>query len=127
MTDIVLDSSAILALIFQERGADRVAATLSRAVMSSVNAAEVFGKHDEIQKSPAQFEAILTSGAVRLVTFSLDLARGTGGLRSATKHLGLSLGDRACLALALREGLPVMTADRHWTKLAIGVTIECIR
>jgi PIN domain nuclease of toxin-antitoxin system len=61
------------------------------------------------------------------VPFDEELARGAGALRPATKSLGLSLGDRACLALAQREGLPVLTADRAWAKLAVGVEVKVIR
>jgi PIN domain nuclease of toxin-antitoxin system len=61
------------------------------------------------------------------VDFDIDLARRTGVLRAATAKLGLSLGDRACLALAQREGAPVYTADRHWRGAVSGVDIRLIR
>jgi PIN domain nuclease of toxin-antitoxin system len=55
------------------------------------------------------------------------MARQTGALRPATKALGLSLGDRACLALARRERLPILTADRSWAKLDLGIPIKVMR
>ncbi|MFZ1106612.1 MAG: PIN domain-containing protein [Hyphomicrobiaceae bacterium] len=62
-----------------------------------------------------------------IVPFDEELARQTGALRPATRSLGLSLGDRACLALAQRERLPVLTADRSWAKLDLGIAITMVR
>ena len=64
---------------------------------------------------------------LEVVPFDEDLARQTGALRPVTKSLGLSLGDRACLALAQRERLPIVTADKSWAKLDLGIAIKVVR
>ena len=127
MAKVVLDASAVLALIRREKGADKVAPVMNDGLLSSINAAEVYSKLDEWRVTQLEHDVYHNLIVNQIVPFGPDLALATGRLRHITKPLGLSLGDRACLALALREGLPVMTADRHWTKLAIGVTIECVR
>ena len=68
-----------------------------------------------------------TERGVEIIDFGLDLADRTGELRRETRHLGLSLGDRACLALAESEGLPAMTADKKWAGANLGVDIRIIR
>ena len=95
--------------------------------MSTVNLAEVFSKLMERGLSADQADAIVYRYGFEVVPFDEELARRTGALRPATKTLGLSLGDRACLALALREALPVVTTDRNWTKLTLGIEIRVVR
>ena len=95
--------------------------------MSAVNLAEIFTKLAERGLSPPEADSILYRYRFEVVPFDEALARQTGALRPETKSLGLSLGDRACLALAQREHLPVFTADRNWTKLKVGVEIRVIR
>jgi ribonuclease VapC len=127
MAKIVLDASAYLAMIKGEKGWARVAAVLPDAVMSSVNAAEIYAKLSEWQLTRdelAKYEALM-EGLV--VAFDNDLALRSGVLRKATRHLGLSLGDRACLALAQRLGVPVLTADQAWANAPSGIEIEIIR
>lgn len=127
MASAILDASAVLAHIRGERGSDGIAQLSADAFMSAVNLAEVISKLMERGLSAEQADAIVYRYGFDVVPFDEALARRTGALRPETKSLGLSLGDRACLALAQREGLPVLTADRSWAKLAIGVEVKVIR
>jgi ribonuclease VapC len=123
----VLDASAVLAAMFREPGCEQVEARLDDSVICSVNAAEVVTKlvdlgfpRDDVVD---QYKAL----RLDIVDFDESLALLAGTLRGATRHKGLSLGDRACLALAIREGATAMTADRVWTELDLGCKIELIR
>jgi|SoiMethySBSTD1v2_1073268.scaffolds.fasta_scaffold4732378_1 ribonuclease VapC len=127
MASVVLDASALLAHIREEPGSSLVADLAADALMSTVNLAEVFSKLMERGLSADQADAIVYRYGFEVVPFDEELARRTGALRPATKTLGLSLGDRACLALALREALPVVTTDRNWTKLTLGIEIRVVR
>lgn len=127
MTGAVLDASAVLALYFGEPGFAEVESQLPGALLSSVNYTEVVGKClDRGESFEATLRNIATFG-VDVVVYDAALARRAGQLRPLTKRLGLSLADRACLALAEREGLPVLTADRSWKSLALDVDIRLIR
>ena len=123
----VLDASALLALFHDERGAERVEAALEGALISTVNWAEV------IQKSVAHgvkvdgmHEELLGTG-VTFEVFTQPQAEIAGKLWTETRRLGLSLGDRACLALGLERSLPVITADRVWKKLRLEIAVDVIR
>jgi ribonuclease VapC len=127
MGDVVLDTSAFLALVRGERGWDNVVAVLPGSVICSVNAAEAYARLSDwsyTRDQQAKCHLLLKD---RIVPFDTDLALRSGALRGPTKAEGLSLGDRACLALAQRLGVPAVTADQAWKKLNIGVTIEMIR
>ena len=125
-SEIVLDASAILALLKGERGADLVLAALDRAAVSCVSVAEVQGKLVGAGLDrQAAWERIAILGC-RTVPFNDDLARETGSLVAATHPYGLSLGDRACLALAIERHATVYTTDREWTRLGLGLKIEVI-
>ena len=127
----VLDASALLALLNGETGAERVAAALrAGSFMSAVNYSEVVAKLDEAGMPAAEIRAALEPLELNVVSFDRGLAYRAGGLRSATRTLGLSLGDRACLALAQFDALPALTAERSWAKLdtaALSVAVEVIR
>jgi ribonuclease VapC len=127
VSETVLDASALLALLQAEPGAERVAAALPRAALSSVNLSEVVAK---LADGGLPIEAIRASlGALDLDvrSFDEDSAYEAGGLRPATRAHGLSLADRACLALARRLGATALTADRAWIDLEVGVAVEAIR
>lgn len=126
-TEFVMDSSAILALVFQEPGREHVAVALPGALISSVNLTELISKMLDRGLSLEQVDDQMNDFSVVTVNFDGDLAIQAGVLRAATRHRGLSLGDRACLALAIREGLPVMTADRAWSDLDLPVEVVLIR
>jgi ribonuclease VapC len=123
----VLDASVILAAILGELSSDQAEGWMAGSCVSTVNVSEVFAKLLDKGFPP---EAIIESiEAMKLDarSFDPDLAKETGLLRGPTRHAGLSLGDRACLALASQLGLPAATADRAWGNLDIGVQIELIR
>lgn len=124
---IVLDASAVLAVIFQEPGGDLVVQNALGSWLSAVNYAEVVTKVVD-----QGFDADRATRAMRrlrpqLSPFDQAQAQRTGELRTATAGLGLSLGDRACLALAETLDATVLTADRNWARLNLGIRIELIR
>jgi PIN domain nuclease of toxin-antitoxin system len=123
----VLDSSALLAYLNRERGVDVVAAIMSNAVVSSVNLAEVVTKLVTRGETLDGARTALSVVQLQIIDFTRSLAEQAGGLVTRTRSKGLSLGDRACLALAQREGVPAFTADRAWASLDIGVEIRLIR
>ena len=129
MTSIVLDASALLALLRGESGAERVGAVLSDSAMSAANLAEVVGYLARNGADEAGVRQVLAPLPVAWVSFDDALAYDAGMLVAATKSAGLSFGDRACLALARRLHLPAMTADRAWSSIAstVGVTVDLIR
>jgi PIN domain nuclease of toxin-antitoxin system len=128
MNRVVLDASALLALLNGEPGADKLTPQLlSAAVSSTVNLAEVHGKLVERGLSPEDAWEATLSPVREAVAFTAEHARIAGSLFAQTRPLGLSLGDRACLALALALKTPVYTADQSWKKLKLPVRIHVIR
>jgi ribonuclease VapC len=124
----VLDASALLALLNGESGSEYVASVIvDGAVISTVNLAEVVTKLSELGMPEVLLHDVLGSLGLEIVDFDFKQAYQVGLLRPLTRHAGLSLGDRACLALAKQLGLPALTTDRVWERLAIGVTVEIIR
>lgn len=125
---VVLDSSAILAVIHQEPGWEKLPKTLlETAAVSTVNLAEVQGKLVNSGWSPEDAWEDATSAVREVFVFSPDHAKITGNLIAQTRPSGLSLGDRACLALALELNAPVYTADRSWKNLKLPISIHVIR
>src|SRR3972149_11529847 len=124
VSEAVLDASALLAVLQDERGAELVeAAAAGGALISAVNWAEVLskladaGEHLEPLSEDLVWSAVLRD--VGVIPFGVEDAERVAELRSATRGLGLSLADRACLALAMRLELPALTTDRAWTELAL--------
>ena len=95
--------------------------------MSAVNASEVVTKLVDLGADGEEARQSLLAFGLTIRPFDAAQATEAGMLRAATRAQGLSLGDRACLALALREGARVMTADRAWAKLDLGVEVVLIR
>lgn len=124
---VVLDASALLALIRQEPGHERVASALGDAAMSTVNVSEVLAKIARDGDDPAAWAGWMNRLDLRWVSFDREQALLTAMLVRPARSLGLSLGDRACLALARQLRCPALTADRAWLKLDAGVVIELIR
>jgi PIN domain nuclease of toxin-antitoxin system len=127
MANAVLDASAVLAHIRGEQGSRDFERIAADALLSTVNLAEIVAKLAERNLTLDQADAIIYRYDFVIVPFDEHLARRAGALRPATRSLGLSLGDRACLALAEREGLPAITTDRSWSKLELGIDIVVAR
>ncbi len=124
----MLDASTILALIHQEPGSDKLPLELLvNASASTVNLAEVQGKLVSKGWTPDEAWQDATGVVEQVIPFTAQHAKTAGTLISQTRSLGLSLGDRACLALALELNAPVYTADRSWKNLKVGVRIHVIR
>jgi PIN domain nuclease of toxin-antitoxin system len=127
VADSVLDSSALLCLLNDEAGAQLVAAALPKAAISAVNLAEVVAKLRERGLAVADVRDALDGLSLEVRPFTAAQAYETGDLRPATRALGLSLDDRACLTLAADLGVPALTADREWLKLKLNVEVKAVR
>lgn len=127
MKSVVLDASALIAAIFEEEGGQIVEQHLSHAILSTVNMAEVATYMLNHGIGSKEIYSSLSDLALETLDYTEKHAFLTAELRSKTKSKGLSLGDRACLSLAISEKLPVLTADRAWAKLDLGVKIQLIR
>ena len=127
MSRAVLDSSVLLAVLFREPGADAVNLRLPGAKISAVNLSEVAAKMTERGVPLEKAVEILSRQPLEVIPFDAEQAYIAASLRPVTRNLGLSLGDRACLALGLKWGLPVITADQLWAKADVGVRVEIIR
>lgn len=125
----VLDASAVLCLINDEPGAERVAAVLPSSAVSAVNLAEVASKLGELGAGAEAARDLLAPLHLAVVAFDERSGFATGALRVATRRRGLSLGDRACLALAADHGATALTTDKAWAEAgeAIGVPVEMLR
>ena len=130
MSRIVLDASALLAILNDEPGAEKLTSQpglLREAVISTVNLAEVQGKLVDQGIDPEEAWKAALSLVGEVLAFSSEHARITGDLLPGTRHLGLSLGDRACLAVGMALKAPIYTGDRDWKKLRLAVQIHVIR
>ncbi len=124
---VVLDASALLAYLQDEPGAERVGAVIAQSVMSTVNWAEVIGKARDRGVDTQGLREDLASLGLALEPLSAVQAELVGYLKGLTARQGLSLGDRACLALGSDRGEAVYTADRAWLRLNLGVEVQAIR
>ena len=124
---IALDASAFLAFLFREKGHERVAAILNQACLSTVNLAEVVGRFVLDGHDVEPVLQRLTATPLEIVPFGQADAALAASLLPRTRRLCLSLGDRACLALAMARGIPAVTAHRSWLKLDLELEIEVIR
>jgi PIN domain nuclease of toxin-antitoxin system len=129
MTLVALDASAVLAMLLGEPGSEKVRAVLDGALLGAVNLAEIVSHYAKLGAAQPDIEEILRPLPVRVVPVDAALSYDAGMLRPLTLPSGLSLGDRYCLALARREGVPALTAERRWPDIAAaaGVTVELIR
>lgn len=124
---IALDASALLAFLFREEGHEKVAGTLSEALLSTVNLSEVLGRFARDGHDPAVMLEHLRRSPISIVAFTSDHAARAAALLPLVQKHGLSLGDRACLALAQAQGIPAVTADRVWSQVDIGLDIVLVR
>jgi PIN domain nuclease of toxin-antitoxin system len=127
VNDVVLDASALLAVLRAEPGAERVEPRLEGAGIGAVNLSEVVAKLIEDDVPEAEIRRAIGRLELDVHAFDEQHAFIAGVLRRSTRALGLSFGDRACLALAQTLGVPALTADRSWSRLDLGVAIEVIR
>jgi len=124
---IVADASAFIALLIGEPFTLFDPQRIANASISAVNLSEVLARLLEIGMPESEVESAVAQLDLRVVAFDEMHALDTARLRTATRHAGLSLGDRACLALGNRLGCPVVTGDRAWASLDIGVEVVLIR
>ena len=127
MSRAVWDASTLLFVLLQEPGWEDWATELPESVMTTVNLSEVMTKIMSLGGVPAATREVLEALPIEVHDFSSELAFLAASLRRPTKPQGLSLGDRACLALGASLGLPVLTADRVWGELDVGVEISLVR
>ena len=127
MTDYVLDASAVLAVIQEEPGAERIEAHLDTGCISAVNLAEIVGKLQDRGLGDNEIDELIALLDLDTRILDKEGAVFMGKLRQTTKLAGLSLGDRACLALAHSLGATAITMDRAWKSLDIGVAIQVAR
>ena len=126
MRRTVLDASAILAALFREPGGDVVEAHYERGIVSSVNLSEVAAKLSDRGMPGDEARELLSGLGLAVRPFDEELAYLAGALRDATRSSGLSLGDRACLALGLAEAVPVVTVDTKWAEVSEAVGVEVV-
>ncbi len=123
----MLDASAILAFLRGEPGADVVSGYRGDAIVSAVNVAEAGARLADFGASAPEVRRSIALMSVEIIPFDEDQAHEAADIRDATRSRGLSLGDRACLQLAARRGLPALTADRVWAEIDVGVEVRLIR
>lgn len=128
MSSIVLDASALLAVLTSEPGGEKLTPQLlDAAVVSTVNLAEVQSKLVREGADPDEAWENVLSPIREAAEFTREQAKIAGSLITQTRTLGLSLGDRACLALGIALNAPIYTADRSWKNLKLGVRIHVVR
>jgi PIN domain nuclease of toxin-antitoxin system len=127
---ILLDSSALLALCLDEPGAEVVAGAISSSPMVAMTAANIAEFTSRLLRKgwePRAVEQFIASLEITVVREEMSLGLLAGELHGRTRHMGLSTGDALCLAAAAREGWPVLTADRAWATLDLGIPVVLIR
>jgi ribonuclease VapC len=127
MSKYVLDASAILALLNEETSADKVESVLPFALVSAVNLAEVITRLSLVGMPEDRIHEALALLRLDVALFDSEQAFRSGLLATHTHGSGLSLGDRACLTLALERNAVVVTADKIWLDLSIGAEVMLIR
>ncbi|SEN64776.1 PIN domain nuclease, a component of toxin-antitoxin system (PIN domain) [Sphingomonas gellani] len=123
----VLDASALLCLLFDEPGADHVGDRLAGALVSATNYSEVIAKLVDRGAPVEEIVGIMADLEVEIVAVDRHQAERAGLLRETTRNAGLSLGDRACLALAQTRRAVALTTDRAWAELDLGLEVELAR
>jgi ribonuclease VapC len=127
VSEHVLDASALLAVMLEERGAEKVRELLPGAIVGAVNLAEVVAKLQERGAPDENIDRNIARLDLPVIPFDAAQAVAAGKLRARTGRLGLSLGDRACLALALARSVPAVTMDRGWAALDVGAKVIVAR
>jgi len=127
MNSYVIDSSAFLAVAFQEPGADFVLPRLRGSLLSVVNYQEVLEKMQERQVATEHALSGIQGMRIHVVDYSIRQAELAMVMKPDCKPHNISLADRACLALGKERDMPVLTADRSWASIDVGVPVELIR
>lgn len=130
MSACVVDTSAILAYAFAERGAETVERWIDAgAAVSALTIQETVSKLCQTGLSQGEARELVLALGLRIHALDLDLAMSAGAMFAVTKAFGLSHGDRACLALGLKLSVPVVTADKAWSQVAgpLGLQVEQFR
>ncbi|MFP3013105.1 MAG: type II toxin-antitoxin system VapC family toxin [Rickettsia sp.] len=128
MNNIVLDASALLALVQNERGGEIIKPLLSYTIMSTVNITEVLTALKRTNIDTAETLTLITDFIAVIIPFDLEQAKYAAELQAYTQHKGLSLGDRACIALGIKLNTTIYTADKIWAELKIkDANIKLIR
>jgi PIN domain nuclease of toxin-antitoxin system len=123
----VLDASAVVAVAHGESGAEAVEPLVDGSCISTVNWSEVARVCIAVDRDPEALRTVLVDAGCRIVAFAVEDAVAAARLWPSTRAAGLSLADRACLALAHRLGVPAVTADRAWLELDVGVEVIAVR
>ena len=126
MSTVVLDASALLALLKGEPGGAKVASVIADAAISVVNLSEVVSHFVRVGMPIGEVEDMLNALPYTVIAADANLAWEAGRLRADTAEAGLSLGDRFCLALAKRDGLPAWTADKVWKTIAGAANVKVV-
>ena len=127
MSRAVWDASALLLVLNDEPGAQELADELGDAIMSTVNLSEVVAKLADAGLPESEIREALSALPLEVIPFDEAMAYAAGMLRPPTRARGLSMGDRACLGLAVTVGLPVVTVDRAWQGLRLGIEVRVAR
>lgn len=127
VSEAVLDASALIAFLRKDPGAEKVAAVLQRSCISAVNLTETFCKMVEYGKPLEEVAYQIERLCIPVVPFTTEQAKIAASLWKSTRAVGMSLGDRACLALALQTGLPAYTTEGEWLKCDTGAKVKKIR
>jgi PIN domain nuclease of toxin-antitoxin system len=124
---VVLDASALLTFLHSEPGWERVGVLLPQAVISSVNWSEVVQKALVRGINTSGLRSDVTALGLKIVSFDAEDGEASAELWSKTKSFGLSLGDRACLALGLKLNASIWTADRSWASVGLNADVRLVR
>lgn len=124
---VVLDASALLAVLQNEAGTDVVVKSMRSAILSAVNLSETIAKAGSKTGRHATLYKMIDRFDIRIIPFDREEAALTAELRERTHGKNVSFADSACLSLALQHGLPVLTGDRKWQALDLGIDIRLIR
>ena len=127
MSDVVLDASAILAVAFKEKGGKAVMKQRSNAIVSAVNHTEVVSKLVRFGMPMGEIEIFLAEAFPAVIAFDHQQADLAGRLHAENKVHRLSYADCACVALAMTQGIPVLTRDRKWLEIPLNVEVRMFR
>jgi ribonuclease VapC len=127
VAEAVLDASALIAFLRKEPGAEKVAAILTCSCISAVNLAETYGKMVEYGKPLDAIAHEVERLQIPVVPFDAEQAQIAASLWKKTRAVGMSLGDRACISLAMKTSLPAFTTEGDWLKCNLGVDVIKIR